>query len=105
LETLEKVDTLIADKTGTLTEGKPRVTHVLPAADDFEAHVLEFAASLERPSEHPLAGAILAAAEEHDITPGDISDFTYQTGKGVAGPSGRETAPLRERAAVAQAGS
>src|SRR4029077_12684347 len=104
LETLEKVDTLIADKTGTLTEGKPRVTHVLPAADDFEAHVLEIAASLERPSEHPLAGAILAAAEEHDITPGDISDFTYQTGKGVGGLVGRKRALLGNRALFAEMG-
>ena len=104
LETLEKVDTLVADKTGTLTEGKPRVTHVLPAADDFEAHVLEIAASLERPSEHPLAGAILAAAEEHDITPGDISDFTYQTGKGVAGLVGGKRALLGNRALFAERG-
>jgi len=104
LETLEKVDTLVADKTGTLTEGKPRVTHVLPAADDFEAHVLEIAASLERPSEHPLAGAILAAAEEHDITPGDISDFTYQTGKGVAGLVGGKRALLGNRALFAEMG-
>jgi Cu+-exporting ATPase len=104
LETLEKVDTLVADKTGTLTEGKPRVTHVLPAADDFEAHVLVVAAALERPSEHPLAGAILAAAEEHNITPGDVADFHYRTGKGVTGLVDGKRAALGNRALFAELG-
>jgi Cu+-exporting ATPase len=104
LETLEKVDTLVADKTGTLTEGKPRVTHVLPAPDDFEAHVLLVAAALERPSEHPLAGAILAAAEEHNITPGDVADFHYRTGKGVTGLVGGKRAALGNRALFAELG-
>jgi Cu+-exporting ATPase len=104
LEALEKVDTLVADKTGTLTEGKPRVTHVLPAPDDFKAHVLEIAATLERPSEHPLAGAILAAAEEHDIAPGDVAEFHYCTGKGVTGLVGGKRAALGNRALFAELG-
>jgi Cu+-exporting ATPase len=102
LETLEKVDTLVADKTGTLTEGKPRVTHVLPAPDDFEAHVLAVAAALERPSEHPLAGAILAAAEERGIKPDEIAEFHYQTGKGVTGLVGGKRAVLGNRALFAE---
>jgi Cu+-exporting ATPase len=104
LEVLEKVDTLVADKTGTLTEGKPRVTHVLPAPDDFKAHVLMVAAALERPSEHPLAGAILAAAEEHDIAPGDVAEFHYYTGKGVTGLVGGKRAALGNRALFAALG-
>jgi len=104
LETLEKVDTLLADKTGTLTEGKPRVTHILPTPDDFEAHVLEVAAALERPSEHPLAGAILAAADEHDIRPGDAAEFQYRTGKGVTGLVGGKRAALGNRELFAELG-
>ena len=104
LETLEKVDVLVADKTGTLTEGKPRVTHVLPVPEDFEAHVLVVAAALERPSEHPLAGAILAAAEERDIAPGDVAEFQYQTGKGVTGLVGGKRAALGNRALFAELG-
>jgi Cu+-exporting ATPase len=102
LETLEKVDTLLADKTGTLTEGRPRVTHVLPAPDDFKAHVLLVAAALERPSEHPLAGAVLAAAQEFDIAAGEISDFQYHTGKGVTGIVGGKSAALGNRALFAE---
>jgi Cu+-exporting ATPase len=104
LETLEKVDVLVADKTGTLTEGKPRVTHVLPAPDDFEAHVLGVAAALERSSEHPLAGAILAAAEERDITPRDAGEFHYHTGKGVTGVVSGKRAALGNRALFAELG-
>ena len=102
LETLEKVDTLLADKTGTLTEGRPRVTHVLPAPEDFKAHVLLVAAALERPSEHPLAGAVLAAAQEFDIAAGEISDFQYHTGKGVSGIVGGKSAALGNRALFAE---
>ena len=64
LEILEKVDTLVLDKTGTLTEGKPRVTAIVPAAAHTEQELLQLAASVERASEHPLAAAILAAAKE-----------------------------------------
>ena len=104
LETLEEVDVLISDKTGTLTEGKPRVTHVLPSPDEFKAHVLFVAATLERPSEHPLAGAILAAAEEFDIAPEVVAEFHYQTGKGVTGLVGTKRSALGNRALFSDLG-
>jgi Cu+-exporting ATPase len=107
LETLEKVDTLVADKTGTLTEGRPRVTHVLPVPDDFKAHVLLVAATLERSSEHPLAGAILAAAQEFDIADiarGEVAEFQYHTGKGVTGFVGGKNAALGNPALFAELG-
>ncbi|MXP65296.1 heavy metal translocating P-type ATPase [Roseomonas sp. M0104] len=85
LEHLEKVDTLVVDKTGTLTEGKPRVVAVVPAPGLTEAEVLPLAASLERSSEHPLAAAILAAAKEQGVALKEPADFTSVTGKGVTG--------------------
>jgi Cu+-exporting ATPase len=85
LERMEKVDTLVVDKTGTLTEGKPKVVAIVTAAGMIEARVLTFAASLERSSEHPLAAAIIAAARERGITPADPSGFRSITGKGVTG--------------------
>ncbi|MBC7736650.1 MAG: heavy metal translocating P-type ATPase, partial [Candidatus Saccharibacteria bacterium] len=88
LERMEKVDTLVVDKTGTLTEGKPRVTSVVPAAGLTEADVLRLAASLERSSEHPLAAAISAAANDKNITIEEPTDFTSVTGKGVTGKVG-----------------
>ena len=69
LELMEKVDTLVVDKTGTLTEGKPRVVGVTAAAGVSESEVLAAAAGLEVSSEHPLAQAILAAAKERDVVP------------------------------------
>jgi Cu+-exporting ATPase len=93
LERFEKVDTLIVDKTGTLTEGKPRVTAVLPAAGFDEATVLSFCASLERSSEHPLAAAILSAAAQRKLALQDIMNFASLTGKGVTGTiAGRQVA-------------
>jgi P-type Cu+ transporter len=88
LERLEKVDTLVVDKTGTLTEGKPRVTVVVAAAGFDESAVLSFGASLEKSSEHPLAAAILDAAEERKIALQDVANFASVTGKGVTGTSG-----------------
>jgi P-type Cu+ transporter len=85
LEVLGKVDTLVIDKTGTLTEGKPRVTRVVAAPGVEESEVLRVAATLERASEHPLAAAILSAAEERHLTLGEISGFRAPTGKGVTG--------------------
>ncbi len=85
LERLEKVDTLVVDKTGTLTEGKPRVVAVVPAAGFDEADILALAASLERSSEHPLAAAIVAASHERGLTLQDIADFASVTGQGVTG--------------------
>jgi P-type Cu+ transporter len=85
LERFEKVDTLIVDKTGTLTEGKPRLIAVLPEPGHDEAEVLRLAASLERGSEHPLAEAIVRGAEERGVDMANASDFEAVTGKGVKG--------------------
>ena len=85
LERMEKVDTLVVDKTGTLTEGKPKVVAVVPAPGLTEAEVLPLAASLERSSEHPLAAAIVAAAKERGVAFGEPTEFTSVTGKGVTG--------------------
>nr|WP_254452782.1 heavy metal translocating P-type ATPase [Roseicella sp. DB1501] len=85
LEHMEKIDTLVVDKTGTLTEGKPKVVAVVPAPGLTEAEVLPLAASLERSSEHPLAAAIVAAARERGVAFGEPADFASVTGKGVTG--------------------
>ncbi|SHM13351.1 copper-transporting P-type ATPase [Vreelandella subglaciescola] len=85
LERFAKVDTLMVDKTGTLTEGKPKLVAVLPEAGHDEAEVLRLAASLERGSEHPLAEAIVSGAEERGVTLADASDFEAVTGMGVKG--------------------
>lgn len=85
LERFEKVDTLIVDKTGTLTEGKPKLIAVLPEKGHSEEEVLRLAASLERGSEHPLAEAIVKGAEEHSVKMADVKDFEAVTGKGVQG--------------------
>jgi P-type Cu+ transporter len=88
LERFEKVDTLVIDKTGTLTAGKPRVTAVVPAAGFDESAVLSFGASLEKSSEHPLAAAILRAAAERRVSLQDVTNFASLTGKGVTGSIG-----------------
>jgi Cu+-exporting ATPase len=85
LERMEKVDTLVVDKTGTLTEGKPRVTTIVPAPGFSEEEVLRLAASLERSSEHPLAAAILRAASDRKLAFTDPVDFESVTGQGVRG--------------------
>ena len=85
LERFEKIDTLIVDKTGTLTEGKPRLVAVLPAVGHDEAEVLRLAASLERGSEHPLAEAIVRGAEERGVEFAKAEEFEAVTGKGVKG--------------------
>ena len=85
LEILEKVNTLVVDKTGTLTEGKPRLVSVTALAGFTEADVLRLAASLERGSEHPLAAAIVAGAEERKLTLATATDFKSVTGQGVSG--------------------
>ncbi|ATN37670.1 copper-translocating P-type ATPase (plasmid) [Rhizobium sp. ACO-34A] len=85
LERFEKVDTLVVDKTGTLTEGKPKVTAIVPAQGLDEQELLRLAATLERSSEHPLALAIVAAAEERGLTLADATDFDSPVGKGVTG--------------------
>jgi P-type Cu+ transporter len=88
LERFEKVDTLVVDKTGTLTEGKPRVVAILPANGFDEATVLLLGASLERSSEHPLAGAILVSARERGLDLKAVTEFRSITGKGVTGAVG-----------------
>ncbi|MFO8014727.1 MAG: heavy metal translocating P-type ATPase [Phycisphaerae bacterium] len=85
LEIFEKVDTLVVDKTGTLTEGRPRLRDVVPADGHDEAEVLRLAAGLERGSEHALAEAVVSGAEDRGVRPADVSDFQSVTGKGVAG--------------------
>jgi P-type Cu+ transporter len=93
LERLEKIDTLVIDKTGTLTEGKPRVIAIVPAEGFDEATLLSLGASLERASEHPLAAAIVASARERGAMMQDVADFGSITGKGVRGRiDGRQVA-------------
>nr|CAD6606449.1 copper-translocating P-type ATPase [Rhizobium sp. TCK] len=85
LERFEKVDTLVVDKTGTLTEGRPKVTAIAPAEGISEDELLRLAATVERSSEHPLALAIVNAAGERSIALGDAIDFDSPVGKGVTG--------------------
>ena len=85
LERMEKIDTLVVDKTGTLTEGRPRVVHIEPAPGFHADELLSKLASVERASEHPLAMAVVAAAHEQKLTLADVSDFDSPVGKGVLG--------------------
>jgi Cu+-exporting ATPase len=85
LEVLEKVDTLVVDKTGTLTEGKPRLLSIVPLSGSSETELLHCAASLERGSEHPLADAIVAGAQAKGAALSTVADFQSITGKGVRG--------------------
>jgi len=103
LERLEKVDTLVVDKTGTLTEGKPKVTAIRPAPGFDETDLLRLAASLENASEHPLAAAIVEAAKERSLRLSPVSDFDSPTGKGVVGKvDGRAVALGNARFLAAQ---
>jgi Cu+-exporting ATPase len=85
LERMEKIDTLVVDKTGTLTEGKPKVVTIVPAEGFSEDDVLRLAASVERASEHPLADAIVRAAKERNLALGQVEQFDSPTGKGATG--------------------
>ena len=85
LERMEKVDTVVVDKTGTLTEGRPRVTRLVPAGNDTEATLMRFAAGLEKGSEHPLARAILEKAQSMELDLPEVTDFDSPNGKGVTG--------------------
>ena len=85
LERLEKVNVLVVDKTGTLTEGKPVLRSIIPASGWNEAALLQLAASVERVSEHPLAAAIVAGARERELSLGEVGEFRSQTGQGVEG--------------------
>jgi Cu+-exporting ATPase len=91
IELLRKVDTLVIDKTGTLTEGKPKLVAVKSAGGIYEQELLRLAATLEKASEHPLAAAIVAGAKDRGIAPVDVEAFQSVTGKGVKGKiEGRE---------------
>ena len=94
LERMEKIDTLVVDKTGTLTEGKPRLTKVVAAEGITEEHVLQVAASLERGSEHPLAAALLQVARDRGIALLSVEGFNAVTGKGVEGTIDGRTVAL-----------
>jgi Cu+-exporting ATPase len=85
LERMEKVDTLVVDKTGTLTEGQPKVVAIVAAAGFDEREILRLAASVERSSEHPLAEAIVRSAKERNLDLGRVSEFDSPTGKGATG--------------------
>ncbi|MBI1951466.1 MAG: heavy metal translocating P-type ATPase [Acidobacteria bacterium] len=110
LESLERADTLVVDKTGTLTEGRPRLATIVAAAGFSEGEVLRLAAALETGSEHPLAAAIVSGARERGIQPAAASGFESETGAGVTGTvGGRRVAlgnlPMMERARSAAAAS
>ncbi|MGI9169758.1 MAG: heavy metal translocating P-type ATPase [Caulobacteraceae bacterium] len=104
LERLEKVDTLVIDKTGTLTEGRPAVTAIVAAGAMSEVDILSLAASLERSSEHPLAAAILAAAQGRGAVLQEVADFDSVTGKGVTGVVGSRAAAIGNAALMAGLG-
>ena len=92
IEVMRKVDTLIVDKTGTLTSGKPKVVAIVAAAGSGEHEVLQFAASVGKASEHPLSTAIVTAAQERGLELADVEQFSSTTGKGIHGTmSGRKT--------------
>ena len=97
LEILEKVDTVVVDKTGTLTEGRPRLSSVVTVAGLSETELLRLAASLERGSEHPLAAAIVASAQEKGIELSEAQGFRSLTGKGVTGNVGGRFVALGTR--------
>ncbi|MDB6046052.1 MAG: cadA [Gammaproteobacteria bacterium] len=93
IETLRDVDTLVVDKTGTLTVGRPSLTRIVARAGFSERDVLAYAAALERASEHPIARAILEGAAAHGLTPNDVTEFVSITGQGVTAMSkGRKIA-------------
>jgi P-type Cu+ transporter len=91
LERMEMIDTLVVDKTGTLTEGKPRVTAIVPASAFAEDEILRLAASVERASEHPLADAIVRAARERGLDPAEVDGFDSPAGKGATGTADGRT--------------
>jgi len=97
LETFEKVGTLVVDKTGTLTEGRPRLVTLAPEEGMSENELLKLAASLERSSEHPLAAAIVEGAADRNITLSDVAAFQSVTGKGVSGMVGGHRVLLGNR--------
>ena len=105
LEVMEQVDTVVVDKTGTLTEGKPALTTVVPAAPIDEATLLRLVASLEKVSEHPLAEAIVRGAEERGVQTGPVTDFRSVTGKGVVGTVDGRTVAIGNTAMLTEMGA
>ena len=104
LERMERVDTLVVDKTGTLTEGRPKVVAVIPTHGLDENEILRIAAAVERPSEHPLARAIVEAAAERGIPVPDVRGFNAPTGKGVVGMVERRRVALGSARHLAELG-
>jgi Cu+-exporting ATPase len=104
IELLHRVDTLVVDKTGTLTEGKPRLVAVIAASGWDEREVLRLAAALERPSEHPLAAAVLQAASERGLVPETVAGFEALSGKGVRGRLGARGLVLGSNALMDELG-
>ena len=104
LERFEKVDTIVVDKTGTLTEGRPKVVAVRPAPGQSEAEIVRLAASLERGSQHPLAAAIVTAAHERGLALAEASDFDAPSGKGVAGSVEGRRLVIGNRRIIEEAG-
>jgi Cu+-exporting ATPase len=104
LERMEKVNTLVVDKTGTLTEGKPEVTAIVAAAGLSQSEILTLAASLERSSEHPLAAAIVTAARNRNASIQEPTDFASVTGKGVTGKIGGRPVALGNATLMADLG-
>ena len=105
LEILEKVDTLVVDKTGTLTEGKPKLLAMRSVEPGRENELLRLAASLERASEHPLASAVVAAAAERGLTLSVATNFEYALGKGVSGTVDGKRLAVGNAALMKQAGA
>jgi Cu+-exporting ATPase len=104
IETMRKVDTLVVDKTGTLTEGKPRLVSLVTVQPDDEPQMLRLVASLERGSEHPLAGAIVKAAAERKLALVEATGFESRTGKGVLGRVNGESVALGNEALMSELG-
>ena len=104
LERLEKVDTLVIDKTGTLTEGKPSVVAIKTVAGIEEAELLRLTASLERSSEHPLAAAIVRSANERGLSLTPVENFDSPVGKGVTGSVDGRNLVIGNRRIMTEAG-
>jgi Cu+-exporting ATPase len=104
LERMEKIDTLVVDKTGTLTEGRPSVTAIVPAAGFQETELLQLAASVERASEHPLADAIVRAARERELEVSAVEGFDSPSGKGAVGKVNGKTVVLGNSGYLASIG-
>ncbi len=105
IEALRDVDTLVVDKTGTLTVGRPALDRVLVTAPWTEAELLRLAAGLEKSSEHPLARAIVSAAQERSIQPAEVGDFASVTGKGITGRAGARKLAFGNAALMRDAGA